>query len=110
VLQAYAVGKAAVELALKGANAVMPAIRRTSNRPYRWKIDTAPLADVANQEHKMPRDFITEDGFGVTAKGRAYLAPLIQGEDFPPYKDGLPVYGLLKNAAVRRKLAPWSKV
>jgi len=109
VLQAYAVGKAAVELALKGANAVMPAIHRTSNRPYRWKIGTAPLADVANKEHKMPRDFITEDGFGVTAKGRAYLAPLIQGEDFPPYKDGLPAYGLLKNAAVRRKLAPWSK-
>jgi 6-phosphofructokinase 1 len=109
VQQAYAVGKAAVELALKGANAVMPAILRTSNRPYRWKIGTAPLADVANKEHKMPRDFITEDGFGVTAKGRAYLAPLIQGEDYPPYQDGLPAYVRLKNVAVRRKLAAWSK-
>ena len=109
VQQAYAVGKAAVELALKGANAVMPAIVRTSNRPYRWKIGTAPLAEVANREHKMPREFITADGFGVTAKGRAYLAPLIQGEDYPPYRDGLPAYALLKNAAVRRKLAAWSK-
>ena len=109
VQQAYAVGKAAVELALKGANAVMPAIVRTSNRPYRWKIGTAPLAEVANREHKMPREFITEDGFGVTAKGRAYLLPLIQGEDYPPYRDGLPAYALLKNAAVRRKLAAWSK-
>jgi 6-phosphofructokinase len=104
VLQAYAVGKAAVELALKGANAVMPAIRRVSNKPYRWKIDVAPLADVANKEHKMPRDYITEDGFGVTAKGRAYLAPLIQGEDWPPYRDGLPQYVRLKNTPVRRKL------
>ena len=109
VQQAYAVGKAAVELALKGANAVMPAIVRTSNRPYRWKIGTAPLAEVANREHKMPREFITADGFGVTAKGRAYLLPLIQGEDYPPYRDGLPAYALLKNAAVRRKLAAWSK-
>jgi len=109
VQQAYAVGKAAVELALKGANAVMPAILRTSNRPYRWKIGTAPLADVANREHKMPRDFITEDGFGVTPRGRAYLAPLIQGEDYPPFKDGLPDYALLKNVAVRRKLPAWSK-
>jgi len=109
VQQAYAVGKAAVELALKGASAVMPAIVRASNRPYRWKIGTAPLADVANMEHKMPRDFITEDGFGVTARGRAYLAPLIQGEEYPPYKDGLPAYALLKNVAVRKKLPPWSK-
>jgi 6-phosphofructokinase 1 len=109
VQQAYAVGKAAVELALKGANAVMPTIVRTSNRPYRWKIGTAPLAEVANQEHKMPRGFITEDGFGVTAKGRAYLAPLIQGEDYPPYQDGLPAYALLKNVAVRKKLPAWSK-
>jgi len=107
--QAYAVGKAAVELALKGANAVMPAIVRTSNRPYRWKIDTASLAEVANKEHKMPRDFITSDGFGITPKGRAYLAPLIQGEDYPPYKDGLPSYVVLKNVAVRRKLPAWSK-
>jgi 6-phosphofructokinase 1 len=109
VQQAYAVGKAAVELALKGANAVMPAIVRASSRPYRWKIGTAPLADVANKEHKMPRDYITEDGFGVSAKGRAYLAPLIQGEDYPPYADGLPSYVLLKNVAVRRKLPAWSK-
>ncbi len=107
--QAYAVGKAAVELALKGANAVMPAIVRTSNRPYRWKIGTASLAEVANKEHKMPRDFITGDGFGVTPKGRAYLAPLIQGEDYPPYKDGLPSYVVLKNVAVRRKLPAWPK-
>ena len=109
VQQAYAVGKAAVELALKGANAVMPAIVRTSNRPYRWKVGTAPLAEVANQEHKMPRDYITDEGFGVTAKGRAYLAPLIQGEDYPPYDNGLPAYVRLKNVALRRKLPAWSK-
>jgi 6-phosphofructokinase 1 len=104
VEQAYAVGKAAVEFALKGHNAVMPAIIRTSNRPYRWKIGMAPLAQVANVEKMLPRDYITPDGFHITAKGRKYLAPLIQGEDYPPYEGGLPRYVVLKNKPVRRKL------
>ena len=103
--QAYAVGKAAVEFALAGHNAVMPAIVRKSNRPYKWSIGRAKLADVANREKFMPRDFISKDGFGITAKCRRYLAPLIQGEDYPPYKNGLPQYVTLKNAPVRKKLA-----
>src|SRR5215470_12506738 len=105
--QAYAVGKAAVELALAGKNAVMPAIMRTSDRPYRWKIGVAPLDKVANVEKKMPREYITADGFGITAKGRAYLSPLVRGEDYPPFRDGLPRYVRLKNAPVARKLAAW---
>jgi 6-phosphofructokinase len=105
VEQAYAVGKAAVEMAIKGRNAVMPAIIRKSDKPYKWSIGEAPLAKVANVEKKMPRDFITKDGFGITAKARAYLEPLIKGEDYPPYKDGLPQYVSLKNAAVPKKLA-----
>jgi 6-phosphofructokinase 1 len=104
VEQAYAVGRAAVELALKGQNSVMPTIVRTSNRPYRWKIGIAKLEDVANREKMLPRDYITPDGFHITAKGRRYLAPLIKGEDYPPYKDGLPQYVRLRNAPVRRKL------
>ncbi len=104
VEQAYAVGKAAVELALKGHHAVMPAIVRTSNKPYRWKIGVAKLEDVANQEKMLPRDYITADGFHITAKGRRYLAPLIKGEDYPPYKDGLPQYVVLRNKPVRKKL------
>ena len=103
--QAYAVGKAAVELALKGANAVMPTIVRKSSRPYRWSIGVADLKDVANVEKKMPRDFITEDGFGITARCRQYLVPLIRGEDSPPYKDGLPRYVTLRNIAVARRLS-----
>jgi len=103
--QAYAVGKAAVELALKGQNSVMPTIVRTADKPYKWKIGTAPLAEVANKEKMLPRDYITEDGFHITAKGRRYLLPLIKGEDYPPYKDGLPQYVTLKNAPVRKKLA-----
>jgi 6-phosphofructokinase 1 len=102
---AYAVGKAAVELAVAGRNAVMPAIERTSDKPYRWKIAVAPLDKVANVEKMLPRDFITTDGFGITAKARAYLAPLIRGEDYPPFKDGLPQYVRLKNVAVPKKLA-----
>ena len=104
VEQAYSVGKAAVEFALKGHHAVMPTIVRTSQKPYRWKIGMAPLERVANVEKMLPRDYITADGFHITAKGRRYLAPLIQGEDYPPYKGGLPQYVVLRNKAVRKKL------
>ena len=103
--QSYAVGKAAVELALRGQNAVMPAIVRVSDRPYRWKLGVAPLADVANREKMLPRNFITPDGYGITERARAYLAPLIRGEAPPPYRDGLPHYVRLKNVAVPKKLA-----
>ena len=101
--QSYAVGKAAVELAVKGMNSVMPTIVRTSSRPYRWKIGVAKLSDVANVEKKMPRDFITADGFHITQKCRNYLQPLIAGEAFPPFEGGLPKYVRLKNAPVRKK-------
>ncbi|MET0984324.1 MAG: 6-phosphofructokinase [Steroidobacteraceae bacterium] len=104
VEQAYAVGKAAVQLALKGHNSVMPTIDRVSHKPYKWKIGMAPLSQVANQEKMLPRDYITEDGFHITAKGRRYLAPLIRGEDYPPYRDGLPQYVVLKNLPVKKKL------
>ncbi|MBM4221620.1 MAG: 6-phosphofructokinase [Gammaproteobacteria bacterium] len=104
VEQAYAVGKAAVELALRGQNSVMPAIIRKSDRPYRWSIGTAPLDQVANHEKMMPRSYISKDGFGITPAARRYLAPLIQGEDYPPYKGGLPAYVRLKSVAVRKKL------
>ncbi len=104
VEQAYALGKAAVELALKGHNSVMPTIVRVSDKPYRWKIGMAQLKDVANKEKMMPRNFITADGFGITPKCRAYLSGLIKGEDYPPYKDGLPNYVRLKNVAVPKKL------
>ena len=106
--QAYALGKAAVELALKGQNAVMPTVDRISDKPYKWKVGVAPLSKVANVEKFMPRDFITPDGFGITAKCRTYLLPLIKGEDYPPFKDGLPQYVRLKNVALPKKLAGFS--
>ncbi|MCC7257074.1 MAG: 6-phosphofructokinase [Gammaproteobacteria bacterium] len=106
VEQAYAVGKAAVELAVKGRNAVMPTIVRHRDRPYRWTIGEAPLAKVANREKMMPRRFITPDGFGITVAARRYLEPLIQGEAYPPYRAGLPDYVTLRNVGVRRKLPP----
>jgi len=104
VEQAYAVGKSAVELAMKGHNSVMPTIVRVADKPYKWKIGIAKLADVANQEKMLPRDFITADGMHITAKARRYLAPLIKGEDYPPYLDGLPRYVTLKNVPVKKKL------
>jgi 6-phosphofructokinase 1 len=104
VEQAYAVGKAAVELALKGKNAVMPVIVRKSSKPYRWGIGEAPLSAIANQEKKVPRDFITADGFGITSACRRYLLPLIGGEGYPPYHNGLPAYVTLKGASVPKRL------
>ena len=102
--QAYAVGKGALELALSGNNAVMATIVREQDEPYSWHVGHAPLSDVANVEKKMPREFITDDGFGITAACRKYLSPLIQGEDHPPYRNGLPDYVQLKKVAVEKRL------
>jgi len=110
VLQSYAVGKAAVELALKGRSGVMPVIVRKSNKPYRWTVGVAELKDVANREKMMPRDYITTDGFHITDKCRQYLEPLVQGEDYPPYRNGLPAYVKLRNAAVPKKLGTVFKI
>lgn len=104
VEQAYAVGQAAVEMALAGKNAVMPAIVRGKGKKYSWTIEEAPLEKIANVEKMMPRDFITADGFGITDKARAYFEPLIQGEDYPPYKNGIPQYARLKKVMVDKKL------
>ncbi|GAC1532007.1 MAG: 6-phosphofructokinase [Ramlibacter sp.] len=104
VKQAYEVGAAAVKLALKGHNAVMPTIERISDAPYRYRIGMAPLSKVANVEKFMPRDFITADGFGITPACKRYLRPLIRGEDYPKFKDGMPVFATLKSVAVARRL------
>ncbi|QOR39339.1 6-phosphofructokinase [Billgrantia diversa] len=104
VEQAYAVGKQAVELAVAGKNAMMPAIKRVSDEPYEWRIEPAPLAEVANREKFMPREYIREDGFGITNACRRYLSPLIQGEDYPPFENGLPKVANLKLAKAERKL------
>jgi len=104
VEHAYAVGRAAVEFAIAGKTAVMPAIRRLSDVPYRWDIIEAPLSEVANQEKLLPSDFIRADGFGITEAARRYLAPLILGEAYPPFKNGLPNYAKLQNVAAPKKL------
>ena len=106
--QAMAVGEKAVEYALEGMNSVMPVIVRTSDSPYRWKIEPAPLSKIANKEKKMPAGYLRRDGYGITDKARRYLQPLIAGEAPPPYgKDGLPKYVSLKNEMVAPKLDPW---
>lgn len=106
--QAYALGKAAVEYAIQGHNAIMPIIVRAQDAPYQWSISHAPLADVANQEKAMPKEFIAEDGMGVTEACKRYLRPLIQGEAYPQYVDGMPHYVRLKNQLVDKKLKPVS--
>ena len=108
--QAYAVGEAAVKYALAGKNAVMPAIVRGRGKRYRWSVEEAPLDLVANQEKKMPRHYISRDGFAITEEARQYLTPLIQGEAYPDYRNGMPRYVTLKNVAVARKLKKRFKV
>ena len=107
VEQAYAVGKAGVEFAINGDNSIMPSIERISNDPFEWKVGKAPLSEVANVEKMMPMDFISDDGFGITDACKQYLLPLIQGEDYPPYKNGLPDYVTLKNISIDKKLDPF---
>ena len=104
VEQAYALGRAAVKLAVAGKTAVMPTIVRTSDAPYRWKIGEAKLSKVANVERFMPKSFISKDGFDVTPKALRYLTPLIAGEDYPQYKNGVPEYVRLKLQRVAKKL------
>ncbi|HHJ18333.1 MAG TPA: diphosphate--fructose-6-phosphate 1-phosphotransferase, partial [Gammaproteobacteria bacterium] len=107
VEQAYALGKAGVEMALEGDNSIMPTVVRTSNNPYAWEIGKAPLSEVANVEKMMPMEYITEDGFGITDACREYLVPLIDGEAYPSYENGMPKYVTLKNEAVEKKLEPF---
>ena len=102
--QAYAVGEAAVTMALAGKNAVMPTIIRDPGKGYRWRIGETPLSKVANREKKMPRKFISRDGFGVTPAGQAYFEPLVQGEAYPQYSNGMPIYTTLKNLPVEKRL------
>jgi 6-phosphofructokinase 1 len=104
VKQAYAVGEAAVKFALQGKTAVMPVIKRMSDKPYKWRIESAPLSRIANKEKMVPKRYISKDGFGITDACRRYLEPLIKGEDYPPYKDGLPRYVTLKGVPVKPKL------
>ena len=107
--QAYAVGEAAVKFALAGKSGVMPVIKRTSNNPYRWKIEEAQLGRMANREKMMPKSYIASDGMGITPAAKRYLAPLIRGEDYPPYdKDGLPKYVKMKKVLAQKKLPDFS--
>ncbi len=104
VKQAYAVGRAAVQYAIQGKTAVMPVIKRISDAPYKWRIEPAALSRIANKEKMLPKRYITKDGFGITAAARRYLEPLIRGEDYPPYINGLPKYVRLKNVSVTPQL------
>lgn len=106
--QAYAVGQAAVEKALTGKNAIMISIERNLASTYSWSLGEVPLSSVANREKKMPRSFISKDGFGITQEAREYLLPLIAGEDYPPYKNGLPHYPKLQNKLITKRCKQWA--
>lgn len=101
---AEAVGRAAVQLALKGGNGIMPVIRRRSSRPYLWDIQTVRLSAIAVRERFLPASYMSADRWGISARGRAYLSPLIKGEAWPPFRNGLPDYANLRFPLIPRKL------
>ena len=102
--QAYAVGEAAVKMAIKGQKSKMITIDRLSDKPYKWKVGSTALSKVANNEKMMPRKFITNNGYGITKACKTYMGPLIKGEGYPLYKNGLPVFAQLKNKLVEKRL------
>ena len=104
---AYAAGRAGVEMAVAGGNAVMVTIKRTSNDPYAWETSSAPLDQVANREKELPRGFMTEDGYGITEAARTYLQPLVEGEALPPFRGGLPVYNEIDLPSAKKRLDPF---
>jgi 6-phosphofructokinase len=108
VEQAYALGEAAVDLAVQGASAVMPTIERIQDEPYEWRIGSVEVHKIANIERTMPRDFIREDGFHITPAAQRYLLPLIQGEAWPTFKQGLPYYEFLPMLYCTQKLPKWN--
>ena len=108
VEQAYAVGHIAVEKALEGKNAIMITIQRTKSESYSWTLGEVALDAVANQEKPMPKSYISENGFGITQKARDYLLPLINGEDYPPFKNGIPAYSVLQNKLIAKRCRQWT--
>ena len=104
VEQAYAVGQAAVEAAVAGKSGVMMTIDRAASAPYQWSVGETSLEGVANVEKMMPAEFIDADGFGITQACREYLLPLISGEDYPTYSNGLPSYAYIRGQLVEKKL------
>ena len=102
--QAYALGQAAIEHALKGIHGVMLTIERLDSPHYAWQIGTAPLEKVANVEIGLPPEYISENGMHITPACRRYLQPLIMGEDYPPFRNGIPDYVRLKNQLIDKKL------
>ena len=107
VEQAIACGRKAVELAAQGHSSVMVTILRESDAPYRWTLGHTDAANIANREKKLPGDYIREDGLHITEGFRTYCKPLIQGEDYPPYAEGLPVYRRLEKHFLAPKLAAY---
>lgn len=105
--QAYALGRAAVTMALEGEGGMMPTIVRNSDEPYSWTIGKVELDKVAGKERMLPDEFLSPDGYGISAACRRYMQPLIEGEDYPPYHDGLPAYVRLKCALLPKRLPPW---
>ena len=107
LLHAEAVGIHAVKYAVKGMNGVMPVIVRGKGKKYSWKISPVSLSKIANVEKKLPKSYISGNGFDVTSKAIKYLSPLIKGEAYPKFKDGIPVTQKLKLLQVKKKLPLW---
>jgi len=106
VQEAAACGEAAVRAAVNGKSGYMVKLVRLRNNPYKWTTDFQPLGDIANVEHLIPRDWITDDGFLPNEKFIEYAHPLIEGELHLPDEGGLPKFVVLEKVPVEKKLQP----
>ncbi|MFT4690655.1 MAG: 6-phosphofructokinase [Verrucomicrobiia bacterium] len=106
VTEAVATGEAAVKAAMEGKSGFMVTIKRTSNAPYEWSTGLHPLNEIANVEHCIPRDWISEDGWLPNEKFIEFAKPLIEGDLKVAEKGGLPSYVHLAKEPVEKKLEP----
>lgn len=94
VLEAFSLGKKAVELALSGESGKMVSLERVNGMRGEYKVNflSVPLSFVANKEKKLPKEWISKNGHSLERECLDYLRPLIRGECSAEYIDGLPAY------------------
>jgi 6-phosphofructokinase 1 len=104
----FACGEAAVRAAIAGQSGYMVKIVRDlqPDGAIKWGTGLQPLGEVANVEHFIPREWVSEDGMLPNEKFVEYARPLVEGEVKPPMEGGLPKYVTLEKVMVEKKLPP----
>ncbi|MBH44686.1 MAG: 6-phosphofructokinase [Gammaproteobacteria bacterium] len=104
VQQAYTLGMEAIKYAKIKKSGIMLTIDSKKSKKYSWSIGYTDLKNVANKEKRLPKKYISNDGYAITQSCRQYISNLINGEDYPKYKNGLPLYSKLRKILIKKKL------